>query len=160
MRPPGTVGAGQYPVTMRVSAEDATAQTKVELDITGQPRLSIAGREGRMSAEAIAGKEASIPVVVTNTGTAPAEEVELSGSGPTGWKITFEPKTIDRIPRGRPGMQANREKMPDADCMVRDERRAAADVGNHEVHPTVTVPVEARQPPPQIFPPEERACLF
>src|SRR5262249_24293321 len=97
VRPPSTVGAGQYPVTMRVSAEDATAQTKVELDITGQPRLSIAGREGRMSAEAIAGKEASIPVVVTNTGTAPAEEVELSGSGPTGWKITFEPKTIDRL---------------------------------------------------------------
>jgi uncharacterized membrane protein len=35
--------------------------------------------------------------VITNTGTAPAEEVELSGSGPTGWKITFEPKTIDRL---------------------------------------------------------------
>jgi uncharacterized membrane protein len=97
VRPPSTVGAGRYPVTMRVSAEDATAQTQVELDITGQPRLSLSGREGRMSAEAVAGKETSIPVVVTNTGTAPAEEVELSGSGPTGWKITFEPKAIDRL---------------------------------------------------------------
>jgi uncharacterized membrane protein len=97
VRPPSTVGAGRYPVTMRVSAEDATAQTQVELDITGQPRLSLAGREGRMSADAIAGREASIPVVVTNTGTAPAEEVELSGSGPSGWKITFEPKTIDHL---------------------------------------------------------------
>jgi uncharacterized membrane protein len=97
VRPPSTVGAGRYPVSMRVSAEDANAQTQVELDITGQPRLSLSGREGRMSAEAIAGKEASIPVVITNTGTAPAEEVELSGSGPTGWKITFEPKTIDRL---------------------------------------------------------------
>ena len=97
VRPPSTVGAGRYPVTMRVAAEDATAQTQVELDITGQPRLSLSGREGRMSAEATAGKEASIPVVVTNTGTAPAEEVELSGSGPSGWKISFEPKTIDRL---------------------------------------------------------------
>jgi len=97
VRPPSTVGAGRYPVTMRVSAEDATAQTQVELDITGQPRLSLSGREGRMSAEATAGKETSIPVVVTNTGTAPAEEVELSGSGPSGWKISFEPKTIDRL---------------------------------------------------------------
>src|SRR6266700_3057551 len=97
VRPPSTVGAGRYPVTMRVSAEDATAQTQVELDITGQPRLSLSGREGRMSAEATAGKEASIPVVVTNTGTAPAEDVELSGSGPSGWKISFEPKTIDRL---------------------------------------------------------------
>src|SRR5260370_42166995 len=50
-----------------------------------------------MSAERTAGKETSIPVVVTNNGPAPAEEVELSGSGPSGWKITFEPKTIDRL---------------------------------------------------------------
>jgi uncharacterized membrane protein len=97
VRPPSTVGAGRYPVTMRVSAEDATAQAQVELDITGQPRLSLSGREGRMSAEATAGKEATIPVIVTNTGTAPAEDIELSGTGPTGWKITFEPKTIDRL---------------------------------------------------------------
>ena len=97
VRPPSTVGAGRYTVNMSVSAEDATARTQVELDITGQPRLTIAGREGRMSAEATAGREASIPVVITNTGTAPAEEVELSGSGPSGWKITFEPKTIDKL---------------------------------------------------------------
>ena len=35
--------------------------------------------------------------MVTNTGTAPAEQIELSGYGPSGWKVTFEPKTIDRI---------------------------------------------------------------
>jgi uncharacterized membrane protein len=97
VRPPSTVGAGRYPVTMRVSAEDASAQTQVELDITGQPRLSLSGREGRMSAEATAGKETSVPVVISNTGTAPAEDIELSGSGPSGWKISFEPKTIDRL---------------------------------------------------------------
>jgi uncharacterized membrane protein len=38
-----------------------------------------------------------VPVVITNTGTAPADEVELSGSAPGGWKITFEPKSIERI---------------------------------------------------------------
>jgi len=36
-------------------------------------------------------------VVVTNTGTAPAENIQLSGSAPSGWKVSFEPKTIDRI---------------------------------------------------------------
>jgi len=38
-----------------------------------------------------------LPVDVTNTGTAPAEKVQLSAIAPTGWKISFEPKTIDRI---------------------------------------------------------------
>ena len=31
----------------------------------------------------------------------PADQIELSGSGPNGWKITFEPKTIDRIAAGQ-----------------------------------------------------------
>ncbi len=95
--PPDTVDAGHYPVKVRVAAEDARATADVALDITGQPKLSLAGREGLLSARATAGKEASVPVVVTNTGTAPAENVTLSGDPPSGWKVTFEPKTIARI---------------------------------------------------------------
>jgi uncharacterized membrane protein len=101
VRPPGTIGAGTYPVTMRASAEDATAETKVALEIAGQPRLSLAGRDGLVSSRAEAGKESSIPILITNTGTAPAEEVELTSTAPSGWKITFEPKAIDRIPPGQ-----------------------------------------------------------
>lgn len=97
VRPPTTVGAGLYNVTMRAAAEDATAETQLTLDITGQPRLGISGRDGLVSARAEAGSETSIPVVITNSGTAPADEVELSGSGPAGWKITFEPKMIDKL---------------------------------------------------------------
>ncbi|MGH6663719.1 MAG: NEW3 domain-containing protein [Pseudolabrys sp.] len=95
--PPDTVDAGHYPVKVRVAAEDARASADVALDITGQPKLTLAGREGLLSAHATAGKEASVPVEVTNTGTAPAENVTLSGNAPNGWKVTFEPKTIARI---------------------------------------------------------------
>jgi len=95
--PPDTVDAGHYAVTARVAAEDARAETQVTLDISGQPKLTLAGRDGLLSARATAGKEASIPVVVTNAGTAPAENIQLSGSAPSGWKVSFEPKTIDRI---------------------------------------------------------------
>jgi uncharacterized membrane protein len=101
VRPPSTIGAGSYPVTVRVSAEDASAETAVALEIVGQPRLSLAGTDGRLNGSATAGKESTIPIVVTNTGSAPAEEIELSGSAPGGWKITFEPKVIDRIPPGQ-----------------------------------------------------------
>jgi uncharacterized membrane protein len=96
--PPTTIGAGKYPVTVRIAAEDATATAQVALEITGQPKLELTGREGLVSARATAGTEATIPVIVANTGTAPAESVELSGSGPSGWKVEFEPKTIASIP--------------------------------------------------------------
>jgi uncharacterized membrane protein len=95
--PPDTVDAGHYGVEVRVAAEGAKASTKVALDVTGQPKLSLAGREGLLSASATAGNESSVPVIVTNTGTAPAEQIHLSATAPTGWKVTFSPKTIDRI---------------------------------------------------------------
>jgi uncharacterized membrane protein len=101
VRPPNTIGAGRYPVAMRATAEDATAKTDVVLEVTGQPRLDITGRDGLVSARATAGTETTIPVLITNSGTAPADQIDLAGSGPNGWKITFEPKQIERIAPGQ-----------------------------------------------------------
>jgi len=95
--PPNTAPAGDYKVTARVSAEDASATADLGLTITGQPKLEISGREGLVSTRASAGKETTVPIVVTNAGTAPADDIQLSGSAPSGWKITFDPKTIERI---------------------------------------------------------------
>jgi len=97
VRPPSTAAAGSYKVVARVGAEDASATADLTLDITGQPKLDISGREGLVSTRATAGKETTVPVVITNTGTAPADDVELSGSAPSGWKITFNPKSLDHI---------------------------------------------------------------
>jgi len=97
VNPPDTVDAGHYPVVARIGAEDAKASAEVNLDITGEPKLTLAGREGLLSARATAGSESSVPVIVTNTGTAPADNIQLSGNAPNGWKVSFEPKTIDRI---------------------------------------------------------------
>jgi uncharacterized membrane protein len=95
--PPNTAAAGSYKVVARVGAEDATVTADLTMDINGQPKLDISGREGLVSTRASAGKETSVPVVITNTGTAPADDVEVSGSAPSGWKITFDPKTIDHL---------------------------------------------------------------
>jgi uncharacterized membrane protein len=106
--PPSTVDAGHYPVKVKVAAEGADATAAVALDITGQPKLSLAGREGLLSATATAGNETSVPVIVSNTGTAPAENIRLSANAPSGWKVTFSPKTIDRIaPNQHKEVQAN-----------------------------------------------------
>ena len=95
--PPNTAAAGDYKVMARAAAEDAAATADLAMTITGQPKLDISGREGLVSTRATAGKETSVPVVITNTGTAPADDVELSGSAPSGWKVTFDPKSVERI---------------------------------------------------------------
>ena len=97
VRPPNTAAAGNYKVVARVAAEDASASADLSLDISGQPKLDISGREGLVSTHASAGKETSVPVVIANSGTAPADDVELSGSAPSGWKVTFDPKSVEHI---------------------------------------------------------------
>jgi uncharacterized membrane protein len=101
VRPPSTIDAGHFPVQVTVKAEDASAKTEVALDVVGQPQLTVAGRDGLLSARAVAGQQSSIPIVVTNTGTAPADNVALAATAPTGWKVTFEPSTIDRLVPGK-----------------------------------------------------------
>jgi len=43
----------------------------------------------------------AVPVLVTSIGIAPADDVELSGSGPSGWKVVFEPKSLDNLAPGQ-----------------------------------------------------------
>jgi uncharacterized membrane protein len=97
VKPPEGADAGEYAIAAKVAAGDAAAATDLKLELTGTPELSLSGREGLVSARATAGRETSIPVVVSNNGTAPAENVKMSGSAPGGWKITFQPETIARI---------------------------------------------------------------
>jgi uncharacterized membrane protein len=98
VRPPNTIGVGPQKVVARATAEDATVTTDLGLEITGTPKIDLAGRDGRLNASATAGQETTIPVIVANTGTAAAEAVEVSGTAPSGWKVEADPKTIDRIP--------------------------------------------------------------
>jgi uncharacterized membrane protein len=101
VRPPGTVDAGHFPVKVSVNAEDVSASTGLTLDVVGQPQLQVAGRDGLLSARAVAAKQTSVPIVVTNSGTAPADNIALRASSPSGWKITFEPAAIDRLVPGK-----------------------------------------------------------
>ena len=101
VRPPSTVDAGHFPVRVTVNAEDASAKADLALDVVGEPQLQVSGREGLLSARAVAAQQSSIPIVVTNTGTAPADNIALTATAPSGWKVTFEPATIDRLVPGK-----------------------------------------------------------
>jgi uncharacterized membrane protein len=101
VRPPSSIDAGHFPVTVTVNAEDASARVDLALDVVGQPQLQVSGRDGLLSARAVAAQQSSIPIVVANTGTAPADNITLAASAPSGWKVTFEPATIDRLVPGK-----------------------------------------------------------
>ncbi len=97
----GDIPAGEYPVSVQAQSDAAQAEISLTAQVTGRPQLDITTPEGRLSAQATAGKETPVKVVVRNNGTAPARDVELSSSAPSGWKVTFEPQKISEIPVGQ-----------------------------------------------------------
>ncbi len=94
VRPPSTIGANRYPV---IGEGLGRGRHRRSHGCAGDHRPAAAHASPAATAccrgRAEAGKETTIPIVVTNTGTAPADEIELSSSAPSGWKIEFEPKT-------------------------------------------------------------------
>jgi uncharacterized membrane protein len=95
--PPDNVKAGDYFVVVHASAGGTTASTRLEMQITGQPKLALSGRGGRLSATAEAGQATAISLVVRNDGSAPAQDVQLSGSPPSDWKVDFKPAAIGEL---------------------------------------------------------------
>lgn len=101
VQPPGTITAGDYQVVARVSAEGAHADAPLTLQVSGQPKLRLSGKDGRLSGQAEAGSATPINLVVTNDGSAPVEDIELSASPPSDWKTEFEPKKIAALDAGQ-----------------------------------------------------------
>jgi uncharacterized membrane protein len=122
VKPAQDAAAGQYPVVVRIAGGQAQAETKLSLDISGTPSLSLTGEGERLSGTAYAGQEKGFPLVLRNTGTAPARNLTLSSSAPTDWKVTFQPDRIDELaPNGEAKVTALVTPAPkalDGDYMV------------------------------------------
>jgi len=98
--PPPKVQAGEYAIKVIARTGGAKAEANLKAIITGRPELSITTPDGRLSGRAYAGKESPLKLVIKNRGSAEAKNVELSSFEPTGWEVSFEPRTIASIPAG------------------------------------------------------------
>jgi len=105
---PADATAGSYDLMVQAAADGATATMPLKLEATGSPKLRLSSKDERLSASAEAGNTSQIELVVANDGSAPAENVELSATPPSGWKVEFDSKTIDRIdPNQKKSVMAN-----------------------------------------------------
>lgn len=115
VRLPPKVPAGTYAITTRAVGGDASAELKLSLEITGRADMSITTPEERLSGRATAGRTSPIKLVVKNIGSAPARNVRLSASEPSGWEVTFAPEAVDEIaPDGQAEVTANVKPSPNA----------------------------------------------
>lgn len=99
--PPDTAPEGDYQITVGVTAANgATGSIQLTAQVTGTPTLSLATADQRLDTSGHAGSEKRLPLIVANTGTAALEGVQLAGTAPTGWDVSFDPQEVDRVQPG------------------------------------------------------------
>ncbi len=93
--------AGEYPI--KVTAQGGEVQTELNLTavVTGQPELTVSAPDGRLSGQAYVGDKTPLKLIVQNTGSASARNIQLTASQPAGWKVDFDPKQIAEVPSGQ-----------------------------------------------------------
>lgn len=92
--------AGEYPVLIAVSSPPDQAQTELKVQVTGNYKANVTTPSGALNAQATAGEESRVTLLVQNTGSGDLANVALSATKPDGWEVNFDPATIDRIPAG------------------------------------------------------------
>lgn len=95
--PPHSVAAGRYPVRVAVADGENAANTDLSLEVTGQPELAMQGPDGRLSGAAVAGKDTDFNFTISNTGSAPINDITFKANAPRGWKVTYNPETIPSL---------------------------------------------------------------
>ena len=88
---------GKYPIKVKVSAPEGTAEAELNVILTGTHKLEVGTASGLLSLTAMAGKPASISFYVKNTGSAPQEDLKLLSFKPENWKVEFKPEKLDKL---------------------------------------------------------------
>jgi uncharacterized membrane protein len=89
--------AGEYPISLRVSAGDAKTEVNLTVILTGTYGLDAGTPSGLLSLEARQGLPANVSFFVKNTGSAVNHDIKFMTFKPENWKVEFKPERIDRI---------------------------------------------------------------
>lgn len=93
--------ANIYQINVTAQSDKANASTTLAAEVTGESKVSLTTPDGRLSGDAYIGKDTSYSLLLTNSGSAPARNITLSASQPSGWSVEFDPKQVDELPAGQ-----------------------------------------------------------
>ncbi|GAB4443776.1 MAG: NEW3 domain-containing protein [Chloroflexi bacterium OHK40] len=97
---PEGVELGSFPIYVRAEGGDLTAETTLTAEVVGQPQVALTTPDGRLSGQATIGDTEPFTLIVRNNGSAPARNISLSSTPPSGWTVEFEPASIGELAPG------------------------------------------------------------
>ncbi|MDN5344928.1 MAG: hypothetical protein PWQ18_1041, partial [Clostridia bacterium] len=100
VKPPQGVKAGTYNIPIQAASSSSKAGVVLKVNITGTYSLELTTPDGRLNADALAGRESPVTLVVKNTGSADLTGITFAANAASGWAVTFKPDKIDLLPAG------------------------------------------------------------
>ncbi|MEH7379563.1 NEW3 domain-containing protein [Bacillus sp. JJ1533] len=98
--PPEDVKAGTYKIPISASTGTTSADLLLEAVITGSYGIEISTPTGNLSTDITAGNDRVIDLVITNTGTAPLVDVNITSNTPPNWETEFDSSSIAELKPG------------------------------------------------------------
>jgi uncharacterized repeat protein (TIGR01451 family) len=97
---PEGVELGSFPIYVTADGGELTAEASLTAEVIGQPQVVLTTPDGRLSGRASLGDATPFTFVVRNNGSAPARNISLSATPPTGWTVEFSPAQLGELPPG------------------------------------------------------------
>jgi uncharacterized repeat protein (TIGR01451 family) len=97
---PEGVELGSFPIYVKAESGDVRAEVTLTAEVVGQPQVNLTTPDGRLSGQATIGQTATYTLLVRNTGSAPARNITMSGTPPSGWTVEFQPANIAELGGG------------------------------------------------------------
>ncbi|MDP9495229.1 MAG: NEW3 domain-containing protein [Actinomycetota bacterium] len=99
--PPDAVAAGDYLITARAEGSGLSTETQLAVQITGSFAIDVTTLNEALNVTVKGEQPTDLPLVVTNTGTAPLVAVGLTATPPQGWDVTFDQPTLEQLEPGQ-----------------------------------------------------------
>jgi uncharacterized membrane protein len=142
--PPADVEAGTYPIQVTAAGGGETATIDLAVTVTGTYTLTLSTPDQVLSTTANAGTAKDFQLTLTNSGSAPVADVELTADAPTGWEVTFEPATVAAAAPGTP-VNVTARITPSTDAIAGDYEMTIRATGT-EANDDVAIRVRVETP--------------
>ncbi|MGH3650717.1 MAG: NEW3 domain-containing protein [Acidimicrobiia bacterium] len=98
---PARAEAGQYSISVQATSPETEVSAEMIVEIVGSFSLELTTVDQRLSTEVSADGSSELELVVTNTGTAPIQGIEMSSTPPSGWDVSFAQPGIAELGAGQ-----------------------------------------------------------
>ncbi len=92
--PPFQAEAAQYPITLQATGPGTTVETEMIVEVVGSYALEMSTPDERLNAEVTVGSSNEFRILLTNSGTAPLDNVVVGVTPPSGWDVTFDNQEV------------------------------------------------------------------